>query len=86
MGPHHKNRQLQKTTLRNVTWIASLFTLLVTVGFFVFFNVSNLHHSFADGEASIKLVYFKAELRGGAVDFSWATDAEVNNNFFTIER
>ncbi len=73
-------------SLKNIKGWASLVIVLLTAGFFIFFNVSNLHRSYADGETYIKLVYFKADLRGGAVTFSWATDAEVNNNFFTIQR
>jgi len=38
------------------------------------------------GALPIKLIYFKAKLNDGNVDLDWATAAEVNNNFFTVER
>ncbi|MCC7232020.1 MAG: T9SS type A sorting domain-containing protein [Bacteroidia bacterium] len=34
----------------------------------------------------IELIYFRAKLNGDIVDLSWATAAEINNNFFTVER
>lgn len=34
----------------------------------------------------IELIFFKAKLSEGHVDLSWATAAEINNSFFTIER
>ncbi len=38
------------------------------------------------GSLPIKLIYFTAKLNGSIVNFDWATAAEVNNNFFTVER
>lgn len=38
------------------------------------------------GSLPIKLIYFTAKPDGDAVNLEWATAAEVNNNFFTIER
>ena len=38
------------------------------------------------GSLPIKLIYFTAELIEGMVNLNWATAAEVNNNFFTVER
>jgi hypothetical protein len=38
------------------------------------------------GSLPIKLIYFTAKLNEGIVNLDWATAAEVNNNFFTIER
>jgi len=34
----------------------------------------------------IKLIYFKAKLENNTVNFDWATAAEINNNFFTVEK
>jgi hypothetical protein len=34
----------------------------------------------------IKLLYFNAKNNGDIVDLSWATGAEVNNEYFTVER
>ncbi|CAN5681924.1 hypothetical protein BH11BAC1_BH11BAC1_21530 [soil metagenome] len=50
-------------------------------------NSLYFHSFFTDNFAlPIKLVYFKAKLNEGVVKFDWATAAEINNNFFTIER
>lgn len=38
------------------------------------------------GSLPIKLIYFTAKLNDGIVNLDWATAAEVNNNFFTVER
>ncbi len=38
------------------------------------------------GSLPIKLIYFTAKLNSDIVNLDWATAAEVNNNFFTIER
>jgi len=38
------------------------------------------------GSLPIKLMYFRAKLNGDHVNLDWATAAEINNNFFTIER
>ena len=38
------------------------------------------------GSLPIKLIYFTAKLNEGIVNLDWATAAEVNNNFFTVER
>ena len=34
----------------------------------------------------VKLMYFNAKLEGQTVNFDWATAAELNNEFFTIEK
>ena len=34
----------------------------------------------------ISLIYFNAKLNGNQVDLSWSTAAEINNDYFTIER
>ena len=34
----------------------------------------------------IELLYFKAKFNSDHVDFDWATAAEINNDYFTIER
>ncbi|MEO8087475.1 MAG: T9SS type A sorting domain-containing protein, partial [Bacteroidota bacterium] len=50
-------------------------------------NSLYFHSFFTDNFAlPIKLVYFKAKLNEGLVKLEWATAAEINNNFFTIER
>ncbi len=38
------------------------------------------------GSLPIKLIYFTAKLNSDVVNLDWATAAEVNNNFFTVER
>lgn len=38
------------------------------------------------GSLPIKLKYFTAKLNDGKVNLDWATAAEINNSFFTIER
>ena len=38
------------------------------------------------GTLPIKLVSFNAKLEDGVVNLDWVTAAEINNNFFTIER
>ncbi len=38
------------------------------------------------GSLPIKLIYFNAELSQGLVGLKWATAAEVNNSFFTVEK
>jgi hypothetical protein len=38
------------------------------------------------GVLPIKLEYFDAELYNNAVDLTWETSAEINNDYFTIER
>jgi hypothetical protein len=45
-------------------------------------------HSFFSGNTAlpIKLIYFNAKLKSEKVDLTWATAAEINNNFFTVER
>lgn len=40
----------------------------------------------ASSPLPIELVFFKAKLNNDVVDLTWATAAEVNNNFFSIER
>ncbi|MBP6335287.1 MAG: T9SS type A sorting domain-containing protein [Bacteroidia bacterium] len=44
--------------------------------------------SFMTGSVAlpIKLLHFNAKLKNGQVDLSWATAAEINNDFFTIEK
>lgn len=34
----------------------------------------------------IELLFFKANLVGGVVKVNWATETEINNDFFTVER
>ncbi len=49
--------------------------------FFKAFNLANSNIALP-----IKLIYFKTQLKNNVVNLSWATAAEVNNDFFTVER
>jgi hypothetical protein len=41
---------------------------------------------FSGGALPIELISFAAEVSGNAVNLSWVTAAEINNDYFTVER
>ncbi|MEM9024789.1 MAG: hypothetical protein AAGB22_13665, partial [Bacteroidota bacterium] len=58
-----------------------------TDGIFACFS-SNVNNCFLDGMGAlpISLRHFEAEITAEGVLLSWATAAEWNNDFFTVER
>ncbi len=52
-------------------------------------NINDGYPYLRDGDGGllpIKLEYFEAELYNNAVELTWKTKAEINNDYFTIER